>query len=324
MIRFPTTLAEVREAPGRIRAGGTDEMDLHRRGITDAPVRELRDVEGLGSIIVEADGSLAIGARVTLAQLAAEPVVRKGWPALASAAGEVATPPIRRRATLAGSLLQQVHCAYFRSVAFDCLKKGGATCFAREGDHELLSVFDQSACIAPHPSTMAGVLWAFDAQIEVYAGGAPERRSVPALLGDGTDPRRTHHLADDEVVTGVLVPPASLRDRSAYVRVSLRARAEWPLVEATTRLQVDADGRLGPVVLVAGGVAPRPLRFDEVAAALTGRDPTDPAVDDLLATLDQPSPALPQAAYKGRLLARTLRQAIDRALVAKPGLPENE
>jgi len=56
----------------------------------------------LGEIAVDLDGLLpvgvdgtSVGAGTTLAQLAAHPVVRARWPALAAAAGAAATPQVR-------------------------------------------------------------------------------------------------------------------------------------------------------------------------------------------------------------------------------------
>src|SRR5215472_12755211 len=113
-----------------VKAGGVDLMDLLKEGLI-RPTRlvNLRTVPGLDAIAVSAAG-LHAGPMVTLARLAAEPVVREKWTALADAAGHAATPQIRNMATLGGNLLQRPRCWYFRSEAFPCKRKGGAQCFA--------------------------------------------------------------------------------------------------------------------------------------------------------------------------------------------------
>ena len=314
MMFFPRSLSEARSIEGRIQAGGTDEHALRRRGLVGGPVLDLRDILGLDAIEPLAEGGLRIGAKVTLAQLASDEKVREGWPALAMAAAETATPQIRRRATIAGNLLQQVRCWYFRNPEFPCLKKGGSTCFARDGDHSFHSLFDHSSCVAPHPSTLACALWALDGQVRV----SDTLRTIPELLGDGVDPRRTHNVEVGRIITDVVLPPSAANERSAYVRTIHRARAEWPLVEAAVRIRL-MEGTIKEATLVAGAVAVRPVRFAQAAKAMVGLKPQHPRINEILASLPPSAPPLPQAAFKARLLTATLRAAMDRALTNIPG-----
>ncbi len=316
MITFPKTIGAAAAAEGRLRAGGTDEVDLRHRGITGGPVVDLRDLPDLDTI-EPLEGGLQIGAKVPIAALAGDPRVLQGWPGLAAAAAGLATPQIRARATVAGNLLQQVRCWYYRSTHFDCLKKGGSACFARAGDHVFHSAVDTGPCIAPHPSTLACALWAFDAQIAL--GTDPDAAlSVPELLGGGADPRQTHALAPGQVISAVILPPPTPGDRSAYVRTIHRARAEWPLVEAVARVRLDASGAIADLAWVAGGVANRPLRYDAAARALIGLRPDDARIDEVLAPLGAPADGLPDTAYKARLIPATLRDALDQAVAAEP------
>lgn len=317
MIRFPTTIEAAQAAEGRLRAGGTDEMELRHRRIVSGPVIDLRDLPGLDTIETTEDGGLRIGAGVPLRVLADEPRIRRGWPGLAAAAGGLATPQIRARATLGGSLLQQVRCWYYRSSQFDCLKKGGETCFARGGDHVFHSALDTGPCIAPHPSTTACALLCFDARIEL-GGDAQALRTVPELLGDGSDPRQTHALPPGALLSAVHLPPPTPGDRSAYFRTIHRARAEWPLVEATVRVHTDASGAMTDLALAVGGVANRPMWYEEAARALLGLEPDDPKVDAVLAPLGKPDARLPGSAYKARLIPPTLRETLERALAGEP------
>ncbi len=315
MIVLPTTLAQARAAKGTLRAGGTDLTDLRHRGVHRGPVVDLRDVGGLDALQSTLDGGMRIGAKVTVAALAAHPMVRSGYPGLAQAAGILATPQIRARATVAGNVLQQVRCWYFRHPEFDCLKKGGATCFARTGDHQYHSAVDLGPCIATHPSTLATALWAFDAQFEVD-GDAEALRTLPEVLGDGSDPGQTHALGESEVLTAVVLPPVVPDEHSASVRSIHRARAEWPLVEATVRATVDSGGRLSSAVFAVGAVANRPLRYDAAAAAVLGTHPDGPKFAAVLDGIAQVDSALPGSAYKVPLISATLSQALLAALDA--------
>lgn len=314
MITLPKTTEEARAAKGTVRAGGTDLQELRHKGIVEGPVVDLRDLAGADAIELGADGTARVGALVRLATLAEDPRIRAGWPGLADAAGGLATPQIRARATVGGALLQEVRCWYFRSAEFQCLKKGGATCFARAGDAVFHSAIDTGPCIAPHPSTLACALLAYDGKAEV--DGA--LRDVPTLLGDGRDPRRTHAVAPGELLGAIVLPPPVPDERGAYLRAISRARAEWPLVEATVRVKLDG-GAISSLVMAVGGIANRPIRYDEAGRAAVGLRPDDPKLDDLLQALASPPGAtLPQAAYKLRLLPTTLRDALDRALETTP------
>jgi xanthine dehydrogenase YagS FAD-binding subunit len=309
-ITLPRTVSEARSADGSFRAGGTDLTELRHRGIVQGPVVDLRDVPELDAVGPAAGGGLKLGALVRLSRVAADPQVVSGYRGVAAAAGGLATPQIRSRATLAGSLLQEVRCWYFRSHEFHCLKKGGATCFARSGDAVFHAALDLGPCIAPHPSTMAMALLAYDAQVEVGS----ELRSIPALLGDGSDPRKTHAVGPHELVTSVVLPPPVAGEKSAYFRAIHRARAEWPLVECLVRVSLDAEGKISALVLALGGIANRPLRFDEAARACVGLAPDDPRIDDVFQGLSQGTTALPQATYKASLIGPVVRETLDAAL----------
>jgi xanthine dehydrogenase YagS FAD-binding subunit len=316
MITLPTTAAQARAADGTFRAGGTDLTDLRARGIATGPLVDLRDLVGANSIVPTAEGGLRIGALVTLDQLATDPVVLAGWRGVALAAGALATPQIRARATVGGSLLQQVRCWYYRSPEFPCLKKGGATCFARGGDAVFHSLVDLGPCIAPHPSTMAVALLAYDARAEIEGA---DLRDIPTLLGDGTDPRSTHALRPGQLLTSVVLPPPLAGEQAGYFRAISRARAEWPLVECVVRVRLGADGAIDFATLALGGIANRPIGYPDAGRALVGLKPDDPKVDDLLLGLAPKRAPIAQTAYKALLIPTTVRDTLDQALAGPRG-----
>ena len=106
-----TTVSEavklLREAgeKGILLAGGTDIMV----GLNAKPAPEgtcLIDIGGLCELkgIVEEESYLRIGALVTAAELAKDPMVLKWAPALAQAAAASAGPQVRNRATIGGNI----------------------------------------------------------------------------------------------------------------------------------------------------------------------------------------------------------------------------
>jgi len=312
MMYFPTDPAQVAALEGQVRAGGTDLTELRHKGLATGPVVDLRDVEGLDGVEVTEEGGLRIGSKVTLATIAADPVVNKGYQAVAQAAGGLATPQIRARASLGGSLLQEVRCWYFRSPQFQCAKRGGVVCLARRGDARFHSAYDKGQCIAPHPSTMAMALLAYGAQVEVDGEAL---RTIPELLGPGAKASQTHAVAAGELVTAVVLPPPVPGEHAAYRRTIHRMRAEWPLVEAAVRVSADGELLSGMHIAV-GGVANRPLAFPEVAAQIDGKKADDEAWNRILDNLAKGD--LPQAAYKARLVPHTIRDTLAAALQGPP------
>jgi len=81
--------------------------------------------------------------------------VKQGWPALAAAAGEAATPQIRNLGTVGGNLCQKPRCWYYRAEELHCLRKGGDACLASVGDHRYHSILGEAACIAPNMASLA-------------------------------------------------------------------------------------------------------------------------------------------------------------------------
>jgi xanthine dehydrogenase YagS FAD-binding subunit len=304
VIHFPTDVAAAANASGELRAGGTDLMERRRSGRSEGPLVDLRDLGGLDAVEVR-DGGLRIGAKVTIAALAAHPSTPAG---LAQAAGGLATPQIRAVATVAGNLSQRVRCWYFRNPAFSCLQSGGSTCLAREGDHLYHSCFDQHACIAPHPSTLACALLAYDAVVEV--AGAAE----PLPLGGVLASLHAAHMggkAAPLIVAVRLATPAA-GERAAYVRAIARARAEWPLAEVVVRLTL-VGGVVTLARVVVGGVGSAPLRREAVEAALVGGPLDEARIAAAAALATEGARPLPMTGYKLPILVGAVREALERA-----------
>lgn len=313
MIVFPETLDAASQQAGSFRAGGTDLYELRHLGVASGPIVDLRDVPDLDRVRPEADGSLRLGAKLTIGALATDPHVGGGYPGLAEAAGGLATPQIRAVATLAGNLLQRTRCWYFRNPHTRCLKKGGSHCPAREGDHLHHACFDLGPCAAVHASTLGMALLAYEARIETSRG----RMTIAALYGDGTDPRRDHHLEEGALVTEVVLPPATTGERSAYFRAISRSRSEWPLVEVLARL-VTRGGRIELACVTLGGVAPRPLRLPHVEAALQGEAPSPAVLEHAARVARQGAAPLPMTHYKVDLVEGAVLETLERALVREP------
>jgi xanthine dehydrogenase YagS FAD-binding subunit len=313
MIVFPTTLEDAATRKAEFRAGGTDLQERRALRIATGDLVDLRDVSGLDEIALR-DGELHVGARTRVQAIADHPDVRARFVGLAEAAGGLATPQIRRVATLAGNLLQRPRCWYFRNPAVQCSKRGGSECLARAGDHHYHGCFDLGPCVAVHASTLGMTLLAYDARVSVAGGKA---MPIAELFGDGKDPRREHTLDAGTLVTGVIVPRPVVGERAAYFRAISRARAEWPLVESLVRLAVDGRTITHAAVAV-GAVAPIPLRLPKVEAALVGKPADAASLQAAAALASAGAKPLPMTGYKVALLEATVLETLERALAAAP------
>ncbi len=104
---LPSALAALDELGSAARplAGGTDLLLAMRdKGL---PVETLVDISTLlelQGIEVLRNGSLSIGAAVTLRQIETSPIVKRGWPVLAEGVSSIGSMQVRNRGTLGGNL----------------------------------------------------------------------------------------------------------------------------------------------------------------------------------------------------------------------------
>jgi xanthine dehydrogenase YagS FAD-binding subunit len=259
-------------------AGGTNLFDHLKLGVATPEV--LVDVSRLplDEVTQNDDGGLRIGASVRNADLAAHPVVRRHYPALAQALLAGASGQIRNSATTAGNLLQRTRCVYFQDVTTPCNKREpGSGCPAREGYHRNLAILGGSQhCVATHPSDLAVALAILDAEVVVLGAGG-ERRIAFADLNrlPGDEPQRDTTLQHGELITAVELSASELARTSCYRKVRDRASYAFALVSVAVALDV-RDGTVRDVRIALGGVAHKPWRATVAEDRLRG----GPADDD--------------------------------------------
>ncbi len=262
-------------------AGGTDLAGQIDRGIrSPALLVDLRDA-GLAAI-EERDGGLRLGATVTLASLAASPVVAP-YTAVARAASLAASPLLRNVGTIGGNICQHTRCWYYRGEEWHCWLGGGDTCYAQIGDHRKHNL-EPGDCISAHPSDLAPALAACGASVEIRSmGGTRELPLLELYRRPTADNRSLLVLDPGELVVAVRLP--GVPDASAYERLGERAAFSFPLVS------VAAARRGDDIRLVAAGVANTPRALD----------PADPTAG---------LPGNPQSAWKRRALATLAERAL--------------
>jgi len=288
------------------RAAGTDLSERRRSGVSRGPLIVIEHATQRG-IAWGGDGAASIGALTTIAAIASDPQMIAAYPGIAASASGLATPQVRHLATLGGNLAQRSRCWYFRKPDIACLKKGGATCPARTGNHLYGVAFALGPCVAPHPSTMAAALLAHDARITTDRRAA---LTVSELLGDGTIGRADHALEPGEMITQIALPPPRSVESALYKRAISRTYAEWPLVELCARAVIK-DGAFSFVQLAAGGIAPVPLRLKAVEAALEGKRADATTIASAARLAATGAKPLPMTAYKLNLMEGLVRDLLE-------------
>lgn len=280
------------------RAAGTDLSERRRSGVSRGPIADLAPTPEMQDISLNSDGSVRIGASVTIAAIGSDERIAAGWPGITATANGLATPQIRHLATLGGNLAQRTRCWYFRNPDIPCLKKCGSGCPARTGNHLYSVAFDLGPCVAPHPSSMAAALLACEATVST------DRRqglTIGAVLGDGSNGSSDNALEPGEIITVIDLPPPVEGERAAYKRAISRTWAEWPLAEVVARVVVE-DGAFRMVRLTAGGVAPVPLRLAAAEAVAQDAPATSETIARAARAAIESANPLPMTGYKLTLL----------------------
>lgn len=254
-----------------VHAGGTDLLGCLREEILEAGlVVSLGHLRELRGIQKTKEGGLRIGALTTITEVAEHPLVRELFPGLAGAASEVGSPQLRNQGTIGGNLCQKPRCWYYRGE-FHCLRKGGDTCYAVEGENQFHCIFGGDSCFIVHPSDTAPALVALDATVQTE--GPKGGRVIPAgefHVPPSKDPQKETVLEPGELVTSILLPPPPAGLRSSYRKV--RARRSWDFALAGVALAVVLDkGKISRARVVLSGAAPVPWRSKAVEEVITGR-----------------------------------------------------
>lgn len=309
-------LAKSKPGETLVKAGGIDVLDrLKERIDTPKSVLNMRvaPVRPAGIAVRESESVLAIDALTTMAQVAENADVQKRFPALARACNDAATPQVRNAATIGGNLCQKPRCWYFRSEDFHCLKKGGSTCYAVEGDNRYHAILGAGACHIVHPSNAAVALLALGASVRVVRneGGAAKERTIglDKFFRVPANPLDDENILEfGELIREVTIPLSSAGPRSAYLEVREKVSFDWPLVSCAVNL----NDRNNPRVVM-GAVAPIPWRMLKIEELLIGKELGDELTATIRSAAAVGAKPMTHNAYKvqlvGVIVERALREA---------------
>jgi 4-hydroxybenzoyl-CoA reductase subunit beta len=245
-------------------AGGTDLYpNMKRRHQTPAVVIALRGLRELKG--VTANGGVMIGAGEILNDVAANPRIRAGYPALAHAVESISTPILRNMGTLGGNCLLDTRCTYYnqnydwRKAIDFCMKRDGTICWVAPASPR---------CWAVQSSDSAPVLSAIGARVTLRS--AKGERTIPAAdlyKDDGID-----YLTKDpdELLTAIHLPPAGAW-RASYRKLRRRDAFDFPVLGVAAWARFNPDGTVADARVVLGGVGSHPIPIEAAAELLRGR-----------------------------------------------------
>jgi 4-hydroxybenzoyl-CoA reductase subunit beta len=228
-------------------AGGTDVFVNKQQGNIEADcLIDVSGIEELKSVRLHAD-RMEIGAMVTLETIIQSTEIIERFFGLVQAALAVATPVIRKTATIGGNLLCENRCFYYnqsewwREAVGHCLKCNGDICLATGG---------KKNCFSKFVSDTAPVLIAYGANAKLL--DASGERVVPIesiYTGDGIV---SVALEKRTLLQSIVIPFGTKK----VIFKKLRPRQSLDFTSLTTAVSLDEKKNLRIVV---GGVDPKPI-----------------------------------------------------------------
>ena len=270
----PRTEAEIlgllSTTPGQVEilAGGTDLIGLMKKMVvTPDRVVNIMEVPTLKTIDELPDGSISIGAAVTLDVLLEHPYLDV-YPSIKQAILGINSMQLQCQGTLGGEVCQRPQCWYYRNGM------GLVSADVATGANRLHAILgNRGPAKFVNNSRIAPALIALDATLRVLGPTESDERFVPidelfrvpkregdSVLG----------LAPNQLVTHIILPPIAGRTCATY-EVRHGEGPDYPLAAASAALHLDVLGTVRAAKVVLGHVAPMPWVSEEAAAKIIGR-----------------------------------------------------
>ncbi|MGA3207458.1 MAG: xanthine dehydrogenase family protein subunit M [Syntrophales bacterium] len=304
------TIMEKYKGQAKLIAGGMDLVgSLKDEIMPDYPqmVVNIKTIPGLDYVREDA-GVLKIGALTKLSDIASSDVLKKRYQSLQQAAHAVASPQIRNMATIGGNLCQNVRCWYYRSPnslggRVFCLRKGGDTCYAQNGDNRYHAILKGGPCFAVYPSDTAVALTALKAKIVTARprGG----RTIP--IGKLYTQTGTI-LESDEMVKGIEIPKPKEGAQEKFIKFRLRSALDFAIVSVATVLVKEGEV-CKEATIALGGVAPVPLRATKAEELIKGKPVNQEIVERVALTALEDAEPLSMNAYKVEIAKTCIKRA---------------
>lgn len=296
---------------GWLLGGGQDTYGwLKDRNKSASALIELTKIDAWNGV-KEVDGGVEIGAVTTLTAIANDPVIQSKFSLLSEAASKVASLQIRNVGTLAGNLIQDARCWYYRR-GLDCYRAGGNICYADspEGLNREHAIFGASRCVAVSPSDTAPALVALDATMVVAS--ASGERLIPAqdfFVGPARDIENMTVLNEGEILTAVRIPSTWANAEFYFEKVADRNVWDFALVNVASAIKV-SGGTIEDARIVCGAVECVPRRMEAVENAIRGQQKSEATADQVASIASEGARPLNYNNFKVALVENLVKRAI--------------
>ena len=266
----------VKDATAQIIAGGTNLVDLMKRGV--AAPQKLIDINNLSLKNIEQQkGFVRIGALALNSVVAENELIVQKFPLLSKALQSGASPQLRNMATVGGNMMQRTRCSYFYDTTMPCNKRNpGTGCGALKGYNRMHAIFGATdTCIAVHPSDMCVALAALGANV-IISNSKGERKIAFTDFHKlaGTNPEKDNTLQRGEMITAVEIPDANnFAQHATYLKIRDRSSYAFALISVASALHM-SGGKIINARLAMGGVAHKPWRLTVAENFLKGKAAT--------------------------------------------------
>jgi 4-hydroxybenzoyl-CoA reductase subunit beta len=247
-------------------AGGTDLYpNMKRRQQTPKTVISVMRLPELNQISGDGSSGLIIGASVILTDIVDNPIIKRDYPVIASAARMISTPILRNMGTIGGNLLLDTRCNYYdqnyewrKGINF-CLKKDGDVCWVAPGS---------SKCWAVQSSDLVPVMVAIGAKFRLMSTLGERLVDAAGFYNDdGIDYLKKR---PDELLVDIQLPRTN-GWRASYQKLRRRGAFDFPVLGVAAYVRYGSDRILEDAKIVLGGIAPWPIQVQEAANALIGK-----------------------------------------------------
>jgi 4-hydroxybenzoyl-CoA reductase subunit beta len=313
----PSTLSEAfsfiseQGEKARLLSGGTDLLVASKlRNVKLSLLVSLGGISELKGIRFDEKEGLRIGAMATLNDLRYHPDVVKHYPALSEAAASVGTTQLQHMGTLGGNLCLDTRCMFYNQS--EPWRKSRAVCFKMGGD--VCHVIPKGKkCYAVYSGDMAPALITYDARVKLVDSTGERTIDLKALYtGDGKIP---NHVKAGEILSDVMIPPPTEKQRSTYLKYRVRGSIDFPLAGVAVRVDLTDDGICQDCRIVLNAVSSGPVLVIEAENVLKGKelkgDLINQAADEATKTAHPVANALGATpSYRRKMIGILTRRAL--------------
>lgn len=264
------------------------------------------------------EGATAVGAGLTLAEVARSPLLRERYPALAMAASLVSTPHLRSMGTLGGNLCLDTRCNYYdqsyhwrKSIDF-CMKR------PEENSEAICWVAPASPrCWAVSSTDCAPVAVALGASVRLVSAHGERVIPAAALFRDNGIDYLTR--GPDEILAELVLPAAD-GWRSTYHKLRRRGSFDFPILGVAAAVR-EENGVVAEARLVLGAVGSSPTDVSAKAEPLLGQKLSAETIEAVAETAWRGARPLDNTDLNYAWRKRMARVYVRRALRELAGLP---